>query len=57
MILKVKGKNYCFGAFKDFEGTVEEINPDDATVKVKIFMFGDRETLLELEMSQIRKVD
>jgi transcriptional antiterminator NusG len=45
------------GAFKDFEGTVEEINPDDATVKVKIFMFGDRETLLELEMSQIRKVD
>lgn len=44
------------GAFKDFEGTVVEINPDDATVKVKIFMFGDRETLLELEMSQIRKV-
>ncbi len=45
------------GAFKDFDGTIEEINPEDASVKVKIFMFGDRETLLELEMSQIRKID
>lgn len=45
------------GAFKDFDGTIEEINLEDASVKVKIFMFGDRETLLELEMSQIRKID
>lgn len=43
------------GAFKDFEGTIEEIDAENAIVKVKIFMFGDRETLLDLEMSQIRK--
>lgn len=45
------------GAFKDFDGYIESINGEDATVKVKIFMFGDRETLLDLEMSQIRKID
>ena len=44
------------GPFKDSVGTVQEINKDKHKVKVLISMFG-RETPVELEFSQIQKVD
>lgn len=44
------------GAFNEFVGTLAEIFPEEGMAKVQIFMFGDRETILELELSQIRKV-
>ena len=44
------------GAFKDSIGTVQEINKEKHKVKVLISMFG-RETPVELEFSQIQKVD
>ena len=44
------------GAFKDSIGTVKEINKEKNKVKVLISMFG-RETPVELEFSQIQKVD
>ncbi len=45
------------GAFNEFIGTVTEILPEEGIVKVQIFMFGDRETILDMELSQIRKVN
>lgn len=44
------------GPFKDSIGTVQEINNEKHKVKVLISMFG-RETPVELEFSQIQKVD
>lgn len=44
------------GAFKDSIGTVQQINKEKHKVKVLISMFG-RETPVELEFSQIQKVD
>ena len=44
------------GPFKDSIGTVQEINKEKHNVKVLISMFG-RETPVELEFSQIQKVD
>ena len=44
------------GAFKNSIGTVKEINKEKHKVKVLISMFG-RETPVELEFSQIQKVD
>ncbi len=44
------------GAFKDFIGTVKEINKEKHKVKVLVSMFG-RETPVELEFSQVQKVD
>lgn len=44
------------GAFKDFVGTVQEINTDKNKVKVLVSMFG-RETPVELEFSQVQKLD
>ena len=44
------------GAFKNSIGTVQEINKEKHKVKVLISMFG-RETPVELEFSQIQKVD
>ena len=44
------------GPFKDSVGTVQEINKEKHKVKVLISMFG-RETPVELEFSQIQKVD
>ena len=44
------------GPFKDSIGTVKEINKEKHKVKVLISMFG-RETPVELEFSQIQKVD
>ena len=43
------------GAFKDFIGTVKEINKEKHKVKVLVSMFG-RETPVELEFSQVKKV-
>lgn len=43
------------GPFKDFEGTVSEIDQDRGKVKVLINMFG-RETPFELDFAQIRKM-
>lgn len=42
------------GPFKNFEGTVEEINQEKGTVKVLVSMFG-RETPVELEFHQVEK--
>lgn len=44
------------GAFKDFIGTVQEINKEKHKVKVLVSMFG-RETPVELEFSQVQKAD
>ena len=44
------------GAFKNSIGTVQEINKEKHKVKVLISMFG-RETPVELEFSQIQKID
>ena len=43
------------GPFKDFVGTVTEINKEKHKVKVLVSMFG-RETPVELEFSQVQKV-
>ena len=43
------------GSFKDFVGTVEEINKDKHKVKVLVSMFG-RETPVEVDFSQVSKV-
>lgn len=43
------------GPFKDFEGTISEIDHDRGKVKVLVNMFG-RETPFELDFSQIRKM-
>ena len=43
------------GPFKDYIGTVQEINIEKHKVKVLISMFG-RETPVELELSQVQKV-
>ncbi len=44
------------GPFKDSIGTVQEINKEKHKVKVLMSIFG-RETPVELEFSQIQKVD
>ncbi|MFD1850720.1 transcription termination/antitermination protein NusG [Oceanobacillus bengalensis] len=43
------------GPFKDFSGTIEQIDVDKQKVKVHVNMFG-RETPVELEFSQIEKL-
>jgi transcriptional antiterminator NusG len=44
------------GPFKNFTGTVEEIYPDKAKLKVLVTMFG-RETPVEVDYSQVQKMD
>ena len=48
--------NVVNGPLTGFVGTVQEINKDKGKVKVLVSMFG-RETPVELEFSQIQKVD
>lgn len=43
------------GPFKDYVGTVQEINKEKHKVKVLVSMFG-RETPVDLELSQVQKV-
>jgi transcriptional antiterminator NusG len=43
------------GPFDTFEGVVEEIHPENQSLKVLISMFG-RETPVELEFSQVQKL-
>ena len=43
------------GPFKDFIGSVQEINKEKHKVKVLLSMFG-RETPVELDFSQVKKV-
>jgi transcriptional antiterminator NusG len=44
-----------YGPFSDFVGTVEEILPDKAKIRVRVNMFG-RETPLELDFTQVEKI-
>ena len=43
------------GPFKNFEGTIEDINTEKGKLKVSVSMFG-RETPVELEFFQVEKV-
>jgi transcriptional antiterminator NusG len=43
------------GPFSNFNGVIEEINPERGTVKVMVSIFG-RATPVELEFTQIEKV-
>ncbi len=43
------------GPFADFNGTIEEVNPDKQKVKVLISIFG-RDTPVELDFNQIERV-
>ncbi|MGL4388420.1 MAG: transcription termination/antitermination protein NusG [Brevinema sp.] len=52
------GDKICIneGAFKNFEGVVDEVNEDKGIVVVSVEIFG-RLTPMELEFSQVLKVD
>ncbi|MCA9375997.1 MAG: transcription termination/antitermination protein NusG [Candidatus Doudnabacteria bacterium] len=43
------------GPFKDFDGKIDEIDPEKGTLKVLVSMFG-RETPVELDYLQIKKI-
>ena len=43
------------GAFKDFIGTVEEINVDQRKIKAFVSIFG-RDTSLEVEFDDVEKI-
>lgn len=43
------------GPFKDFDGTINEVDPEKGRVKVLVTIFG-RETPVELDFLQIKKI-
>lgn len=43
------------GVFEGFQGVVQSIQREKGMAKIKIYMFGDRETLMDVEVSQIVK--
>lgn len=43
------------GVFEGFTGEVQGIQKEKGMAKIKIYMFGDRETLMDIEVSQIEK--
>ncbi|MGL5438895.1 MAG: transcription termination/antitermination protein NusG [Filifactoraceae bacterium] len=45
------------GPFANFQGVITKTNAQKGFVRVTIFTFGDRETLVDLEVSQIKKID
>ena len=64
-VIKTGGKQYrvaegdvvriISGPFADFNGTISEINADQAKLKVLVNIF-DRETPVELSFDQVAKV-
>jgi transcriptional antiterminator NusG len=44
------------GPFQNFEGEVEEVNPERGKLKITISMFG-RDTPIELDYGQVEKID
>ena len=43
------------GPFKDFDGTINEVDPEKGRVKVLVTIFG-RETPVELDFLQMKKI-
>lgn len=56
-VMYIHGENVRVidGPFANFNGLIEEINPEKGTVKVMVSIFG-RSTPVELEFTQIEKV-
>ena len=43
------------GAFSGLRATVVSLHPEKGMAKIKVYMFGDRETLVDIEVSQLEK--
>jgi transcriptional antiterminator NusG len=54
-IVKGESVKVIDGPFKNFDGTIKEIDENKGKVKVSVSMFG-RETPVELDFLQIKKI-